>query len=136
MDLNFLLALGTTLVAVAAYITTTAVLSGVTRRDLKDFKDDVRGKFAAMDSRFTAMDSKFAAMDSRFAAMDDKFAAMDNKFAAMDSRFTAMDAKFAAMDAKFEQSFVPFENRLDSLEKDVAVIRAICEERSRNYLSS
>jgi len=80
MDLNFLLAIGTTLVAAAAYITATAVLANITRRDLKDFKDDVNGKFAAMD-------------------------------------------------AKFENRFSFVESRLDSLEKDVAVIRAICEER-------
>jgi len=78
MDANFLLALGTTLVAAAAYITSTAVLANVTRRDLKDFKDEVNGKFAAIDNKFAAMDAKF---ENRFTLVENRLDSLEKDVA-------------------------------------------------------
>jgi len=53
-------------------------------------------------------------------------ASVEKRFADMESRF---EARFVDMENRFNARLTVVENRLGALESDVAVIRAICQER-------
>lgn len=62
--------------------------------EMRDFRDETRVRFGAIDKRFETIDQKFVSIDQRFVSIDQRFVAIDKKFDAIDKRFNIIDKKF------------------------------------------
>ncbi|MEX1185002.1 MAG: hypothetical protein WEA80_00245 [Gemmatimonadaceae bacterium] len=82
---------------------------------------------AAMDARFAVFELK---MEQGFAALKEAFdAKIDQRFGAVDARFTAVDARFTAMDDRSAASDLKLEQRLASMQTQMAEFEVRVERR-------
>ncbi|GMO40247.1 MAG: hypothetical protein Ta2B_20130 [Termitinemataceae bacterium] len=117
MNDTYLTAIIAGLVPAVAYVVTTMITTRRNSEDIRDMKSemkDMRMEIKSQDEKFTTMintlDNKFSASIN---ALDDKFSASIN-----------------ALDNKFSASINALNNRFSAIENDVAVIKALCQERS------
>lgn len=55
--------------------------------EMRDFRDETRVRFGAIDKRFETIDQRFVSIDQRFVAIDKKFDAIDKRFNIIDKKF-------------------------------------------------
>ncbi|GHT50749.1 hypothetical protein FACS1894102_6430 [Spirochaetia bacterium] len=127
MDIiNIVVAVSSILVPAAAYIVTTMVITKRNSIDIRELAVEIK----SIDTKFSA------ALSEGLKSLDDKFSgaikALDDKIKSLDDKVTvsikSLDDKFTvsikALDDKFTE-------QLSTVKADVAVIKAICQERSR-----
>ncbi|GHT50757.1 hypothetical protein FACS1894102_6450 [Spirochaetia bacterium] len=127
MDIiNIVVAVSSILVPAAAYIVTTMVITKRNSIDIRELAVEIK----SIDTKFSA------ALSEGLKSLDDKISgaikALDDKIKSLDDKVTvsikSLDDKFTvsikALDDKFTE-------QLSTVKADVAVIKAICQERSR-----
>ncbi|GHT50746.1 hypothetical protein FACS1894102_6420 [Spirochaetia bacterium] len=132
MDIiNIVVAVSSILVPAAAYIVTTMVITKRNSIDIRELAVEIKSidtKFsAALSEGLKSLDDK---IEGSIKTLDDKFSgsikALDDKFSgaikSLDDKFTV---SIKALDDKFTE-------QLSTVKADVAVIKAICQERSRS----
>lgn len=72
-------------------------------QSLRNFENEVRHTFKAIELRFDNVDEQFRKIDQRFEQIDPRFEKMDAQFKEIDKRFEKVDAQFRTIDQRFEQ---------------------------------